>query len=162
MILLINQSNENHSNNELETLTKYLKYDKRYSTLLQKCQEKSNELKQQFFWNHLSVYDVFNMKFETLANLMINPKFRNTCLTFQFSREPNQLIEVFEIIIREKVLLADERRTFFDTISIFLQKIIIPVLKKINHSSLPEPIMSGIVSYLNARDLRRLACTTKS
>lgn len=156
MVLFLNLYINNKSE-ESKVLDKCLKSNSYNPSLLESCNQRLKETKKQKFFYNLSIYDILNMNYQSLANLICDKNIIYNLSKFQIVTKNRKCLNCTEIVIQEKISLAIERGLFLNAMSNFLQEVISPVLLKIQYTSLPVNIITNIISFLDPRELKEIA-----
>lgn len=156
MVFYLNLHNKKSS--QFRELNQFLNLNENYLSLSHICNQKIIQLKKRIIFGDTSFFDILNMSFDSLANLLSNREIFIVCSKLKVLSTCKETLSVYLIMILEKISLAMERRTFLDVTTSFLKKVIDPVLIKKNFSDdLRDQVISNIASYVKASDLRRIA-----
>ncbi|XP_014204357.1 uncharacterized protein LOC106636475 [Copidosoma floridanum] len=148
----------NKLSKDLIPATELFKLDDVLSKELDNCNKVLDRLKR-VKAGTISIFDMMTMSFDSFVQMLNNKKHLEACVKFRSSlaQKNKGILNYYDYAVKVRIDLAVEKRKVLDGAYYYFNEALQLVLGTMYFESLPDEIMWNILSYLNVRELKKLA-----
>lgn len=130
---------------------------KKLSDIFKSCIKKLQELKKIIFGNGMSIFGLLSKKLEAITAYLKDDDNFKACQDLLSKSMKVDNYDVYWFIVKVRLNLAMKKRKLLDLAKNNLNRAFEDTLSLVGYNSLPDNVVLKIFSYLNNRELKKIA-----